>query len=112
VGFDLALVLGLAATGWYVWRARTRAELPATITATLLVVDGWFDIMTSHGNDEVYGAIAASLLLELPLAAVCLWIALHAESVRTYRTHLLAERAEHRLAGGPAGHHHPHDPPR
>jgi hypothetical protein len=93
VGFDIALLVALAVTGWYVWRGRTRVELPAIVTGTLLVVDGWFDVLTSHGAEEVYAALASAFLLELPLAAVCFWIALHAERVRTYRFQLLRARA-------------------
>lgn len=100
VGFDTALVVAMSATGWYVWRGRTRVELPAAITGTLLLVDGWFDVLTSYGDEELWVALASAFLLELPLAVLCFWIAVHAERVRTYRLDLLRARA--------GRHQHPH----
>lgn len=93
VGFDIGLVVAMAATGWYVWRGRTRVEFPAAVTGTLLLVDAWFDVLTAYGDEELWLALASALLLELPLGLLCFWIALHAERVRTYRFQLLRARA-------------------
>lgn len=43
VGFDIGLVLALSATAYLAWRGRRQVALAATATATLLVVDAWFD---------------------------------------------------------------------
>jgi hypothetical protein len=91
-GFDVALVLGLARTGQLLWRGRTRVELPAVMTATLLVVDAWFDVTTSPTRRDELFALATAALVELPLAALLAWIAAHAEQVRTARTEALRRR--------------------
>ncbi|GAA4915961.1 hypothetical protein EV188_104432 [Actinomycetospora succinea] len=69
VGFDVALVVGLAATAWMAWRARPALVFPALVTATLLVCDAWFDTTTAQRSDVVVSALSA-VLLELPMAAV------------------------------------------
>ncbi|MHC1558882.1 hypothetical protein ACR9E3_07995 [Actinomycetospora sp. C-140] len=69
VGFDVALVVGLAMTAWMTWRARPALVYPALITATLLVCDAWFDTTTAQRSDVLVSALSA-LLLELPMAAV------------------------------------------
>src|SRR5438270_12972906 len=51
VGFDTGLIAVLALTGYLAWRGRPRVSLAATATATLLIVDAWFDVMTTpHGR--------------------------------------------------------------
>jgi hypothetical protein len=69
VGFDVVLVIGLAATAWMAWRARPAVIFPALVTATLLVCDAWFDTTTAQRSDVLVSALSA-LLLELPMAAV------------------------------------------
>lgn len=94
VGFDLLLVGALARTGWVAWRGRDYVQIPAVITGTLLVVDAWFDVMTSHGRPQMLTAFASALFIELPLAAVCFWIARHAERVRRDRLRWALRRAK------------------
>jgi hypothetical protein len=85
VGFDAMLAFVLWRTGWLAWRGRDHVELPAVAAATLLVVDMWFDIVTSsHPKDRLL-AIASAVLVEVPLAVLCLWIARNAEQVRRRR---------------------------
>ena len=51
VGFDVGLLIGLAATAWAAWRRRAIIVLFATSTATLLVADAWFDVTTARSRD-------------------------------------------------------------
>ena len=74
-GFDIGLGLALAATAVAVLRRSTFAELAATVSGTLLVCDAWFDVMTSRGTKDVAQAVASALLVELPLAGLCFWVA-------------------------------------
>lgn len=74
-GFDVALCAALAATAVMVARRSPFAEITATITGTLLLCDAWFDVLTSRGAADVAQALAAALLVELPLAALCFWMA-------------------------------------
>jgi hypothetical protein len=46
----------------------------------MLVCDAWFDVITSRPGSEMWEAIAEAVLVELPLAAVCAFIAYDAET--------------------------------
>lgn len=76
-GFDLGLGIALAATAVTTLRRSPYSEVAATITGTLLLCDAWFDVLTSHGTSDVVQAILEAVFIELPLAAVCFWIALN-----------------------------------
>src|SRR5690349_16181621 len=47
VGFDAMLVVVLLATAFLAARGNRLVGLLATVTATMLVVDAWFDVTTS-----------------------------------------------------------------
>jgi hypothetical protein len=93
VGFDGALVAILALTGFLAWRGRPQVALAATATATMLAVDAWFDVLTTPRGHGLALSLALAVLVELPLAAICLWIALHASVVIENRVVVLARRA-------------------
>ncbi len=46
-GYDVLLMAALASTGYFALRRSRYLTTAATATATLLVVDAWFDVMTS-----------------------------------------------------------------
>ena len=75
VGFDVLLVVAIVLTAWFAFRMDARVQLPAMATATLLVVDAWFDVMTSHRGVELYEAVAMALVVEIPAALFSLWLA-------------------------------------
>jgi hypothetical protein len=91
------LVVALLATAYLAARGNRFVGLLATVTATMLVLDAWFDVNTSSRADRP-GAILSALFIELPLAAVCGWIALHVDQVIERRLRQLARRNA-RLAG-------------
>ena len=71
-GFDVGLLLALAATAVASLRRSPLAEIAATVTGTLLVCDAWFDIMTSSPAER-WISILSAVFAELPLAAVLIW---------------------------------------
>jgi hypothetical protein len=80
-GFDVGLAAGLAATAVLLLRRSPYAGIAAAVTATLLVCDAWFDVTTAHGTMTTATAVAEAALVELPLAAACLWVAANVERV-------------------------------
>lgn len=78
IGLDILEAAGLIATGLLASRGDRRHALAAAATAALLVVDAWFDTMTATSNSDLGAAIAMALCPELPLAAVCGWLAIRA----------------------------------
>src|SRR5262249_37833763 len=51
----------------------------AAATGTLLVTDAWFDIVLESHADELRNAIVLAVFAELPMAALCFWIAYRTE---------------------------------
>jgi hypothetical protein len=78
-GFDVALALLLASVAITAWRRSPWFEGAATAAATLLFVDAWFDVLTSSSGAELAWAVGEALLVEIPLAIVCLLLARDAE---------------------------------
>jgi hypothetical protein len=74
-GLDLMLAAALLATAASAWRRGPLLQACAASAGTLLVVDAWFDLLTSNGRDLAY-AIVLAAVAELPLAALCLWLVL------------------------------------
>jgi hypothetical protein len=86
-GFDLALAAIFTLTAVGLRRGASWVEGAAAVAAALLVVDAWFDVVLSAPGGERLEAVAMALLLELPLAAFCFWIALNAErALRTLKS--------------------------
>jgi hypothetical protein len=71
-GFDLALVLLLAAMAWAIWRRRQVALLIMVVTATLLLCDAWFDVTLSWGGSEGWTSLLTAAGCEVPLALAML----------------------------------------
>jgi hypothetical protein len=92
VGYDAMLILVLLATAYVAWRGNRLVGLLATVTATMLVVDAWFDVTTSNRAGRLV-AILSALFIELPLAAVCGWITMHVDQVIERRLRGLTRRA-------------------
>ena len=75
VGFDILLVVVIVLTAYYAFRMDDRVQLPAMATATLLLVDAWFDVMTSGTRKATFEAILFALFLEIPAALFSLFLA-------------------------------------
>jgi hypothetical protein len=90
-GFDGLLLAALASTAYFALRRSRYLSSAATVTAALLVVDAWFDVMTTPGA-QVIQSIVLALLVELPLAGVCVWLSLHTQELAERRIVLLMRR--------------------
>jgi hypothetical protein len=91
LGFDSVMCIVLAALGYCAIRRKPATELLAAVAATLLVVDAWFDVVTSEDLSAFWLALTTAIGAELPLAFICGWVAVNAERVR--------QRAYRRLRG-------------
>ena len=102
-GFDVMLLAALTATAACAFRRSTYLALAAASAGALLVVDAWFDVLTSpSGRDRAEG-LAMAVLVELPLAAVCAWLAVHTQEIADRRLRLLLRRARRPAGGAPDG---------
>jgi hypothetical protein len=96
VGFDVLELIALGGTGYFALRHSRYLAVTAAAAATLLVVDAWFDIMTSPRH-QIFWAILSAALVELPLAAVCAWLSYHTEHAAERASILLLRRDINRL---------------
>ena len=105
-GFDVILLVVLAGTAYFALRRSRYLATAAASAATLLVVDAWFDITTSPPGGQFMQAIALAVLVELPLASLCVWLSHHAQQLCERRIVLL--RQPRWVADRLPGHQYPH----
>jgi len=80
-GSDLALAIVLATSAVALLRRWPIAEVLVAMAAALLLRDAWFNVLTARRGHAGY-ALGVAAVLELPLAGLCLWVAvLHARAV-------------------------------
>lgn len=72
IGFDFGMLLVLLVTSWAIWKSRQIAIPGAMISATFLVIDSWFDVITSNDGIDFKLALLTALLIELPAAIMLL----------------------------------------
>ncbi len=75
-GFDTMECVALACTAYFTIRRSMFLSTAATATAALLVVDAWFDVVTTPAAQRLESIVLAAVV-ELPLAALCLWLSYH-----------------------------------
>jgi hypothetical protein len=102
VGFDVAMWAVLVGLAVAAVRRSTWTEPLAVCAATFLVLDAWFDIVTSDSREDLVGRCSLPAFIELPAAAVCAWIAHNAEVIRR-RAYGPAVRLGHAPVVGRAG---------
>jgi hypothetical protein len=97
-GFDGMLFVALAATAYCALRRSRYLAVAASAAGTLLLVDAWFDVLTSRHTDQIV-AIVFAVLIELPLGAVCWWLSQQAQVLADKRIALLLPRRKRQLPG-------------
>jgi hypothetical protein len=93
-GFDVFEAAALAATMVAMLKRLPQLPLFAAIAGTVLICDAWFDLLTAKPGDELRWSLVEALLAELPLAALCFWIAVDSDRA-------LASAARASAAGPP-----------
>jgi hypothetical protein len=78
-GFDIGLALCFAGTAFAAWRRSPWVAALAAATGTLLLADAWFDVVLESRGAELKEAVVEAIFAELPVAALCFWIAYRAE---------------------------------
>ncbi len=97
VGYDAAMCAVLTALAYCALRRKTATGAIAAVAATMLVVDAWFDIVTTDKGDQLMAAIISAAFAEIPLAIVCAWVAINSERVRARAYRSLRMRWERAL---------------
>jgi hypothetical protein len=84
-GFDVMLAAILLAVAATAWRRSPWLESAAAAAATMLFVDAWFDVLTASTRTELVIAIVEAVVIELPLAVLCVVLAREAERLLASR---------------------------
>jgi hypothetical protein len=95
-GFDVMVLIALASTGYFALRRSRYLTTAATAAGTMLIVDAWFDVLTSRRHDRMVAVIFA-LAIELPLAAVCWWLSQQTQAIAEKRIALLLPGTKGRM---------------
>ena len=74
-GFDLFEAAALVATFVAMLKRSAFVTVAASVAGTALLCDAWFDLVTAQPGREFWSALLFALVGELPLAALCFWIA-------------------------------------
>ena len=82
-GLDIGLAVCFAGTAIAAWRRSPWVAVFAAATGTLLLADAWFDIVLESRGAETRTAIIEAVFAELPVAALCFWIAYRTERFLT-----------------------------
>lgn len=93
-GFDVMLFAALACTAVTALRHSPWLGLSAAWAAGLLVPDAWFDIVTAPDGRTLFRALAMAFLVELPLAALCVWLVIQSRAVTEHRIQNLLRQSQ------------------
>ena len=91
-GYDVGLAAALGATAVTALRRSRLLPVASSAAGALLLADAWFDVVTSAPGGARLESLAMALLVELPLAALCGWLAVHSQDVAEQRLVLLRRR--------------------
>jgi hypothetical protein len=80
-GFDVMMASVALWTVVSLVRQSPYLPIAASVTGTLLLCDAWFDLLTSRPGSELLESSVLAVAGEVPLAALCFWMALDAERV-------------------------------
>jgi hypothetical protein len=72
-GFDCFLVLGFAVTAFRLITRSPRGAVTSAMTGTMLLIDAWFDVLTTHRGGQVVSILMA-LFAEIPCALICFYV--------------------------------------
>lgn len=76
-GFDIGLLISLAATAYFGLR-KSGWVVPASAAAgTFLLIDAWFDCWTAKNGWETILSFSSAVLFEIPLAILAFWVTYH-----------------------------------
>ena len=78
-GFDVFEAASLGATLVALLRRLPQLPLFAAVAGTALLCDAWFDLLTASPGTDLRWSLVEALMAELPLAALCFWIALDSD---------------------------------
>lgn len=71
-GFDCFLILGFAVTAFRLMTRSPKGAVTAAMTGTMLLIDAWFDVLTTHRGGQTVSILMA-IFAEIPCALICFY---------------------------------------
>jgi hypothetical protein len=72
-GFDCFLILGFAVTAFRLITRSPKGAVTAAMTGTMLLIDAWFDVLTTHRGGQLVSILMA-IFAEIPCALICFYV--------------------------------------
>ncbi len=89
-GYDFGMLLTLLSTSWALWNKRQAAIPGALVSSTFLVIDSWFDVITSNPGWDFKIAVLSASLIELPTSFLLVRFSRKAIRSSIHNAHLKA----------------------
>lgn len=78
VGFDVFMISLLLVTAILALNKNIYVVLTSSALGTILLIDGWFDVLTAKSGHEQHESLLIALLIEVPLALLTFYLAIKA----------------------------------
>lgn len=75
IGLDIAIIGAMLSTAALAYLKSRWVVITATVLATLLLADAWFDVMSARRSRELHQAVIEAVLLEIPVALASIYLA-------------------------------------
>jgi hypothetical protein len=89
-GFDCFLILGFAVTAFRLMTRSPKGAVTAAMTGTMLLIDAWFDVLTTHRGGQLVSILMA-VFAEIPCALICFYVSRRIVSLFEQAKDYLAE---------------------
>ena len=100
VGLDIAEALAFLLTAWFLLWKSALVIITASVAGTLLLLDAWFDVLTSFRRANLVAATNLAVFVEVPLAILCFAVALRTIGLLRRRSQEHASQANDLGAAG------------
>ena len=74
-GFDCLVILMLVSTAYFIAKKSIWVMLSASSLGTCLIIDSWFDVLTSKRGIDLIHSVLLAFFIELPVAILSLYFA-------------------------------------
>lgn len=75
LGYDIIMGIVFLATAYGLYKRRYWVPISASVSATLVLCDAWFDIGTARTHSQIVSAVLLAVIVEIPISLLSFWIA-------------------------------------
>ena len=75
-GFDCLVIMAMVLTAYFIAKKSVWVILTSSSLGTCLMIDSWFDVLTSRRGHDLFQSILLALFVELPVAILSWYFAI------------------------------------